>query len=105
MASFEIIGGKKLKGKVQIAGNKNAVLPIMAACLLTKDECKIENVPNISDVEVMARLLEIAGAKIEKVNKSTLKISCKNIKKSKREEGNNEEGFNKTLHTNGPSLF
>lgn len=82
MASFEITGGKKLNGKVQIAGNKNAVLPIMTASLLTKDECEIKNVPNISDVEVMARLLEIAGAKIEKVNKSTIKISCKNVKRS-----------------------
>ena len=83
MASFEIIGGKKLKGEIIIAGNKNAVLPIMAACLLTRDECEISNVPDISDVEVMSRLLELAGAKIKRVNKSVLKISCKNIKDRK----------------------
>ena len=82
MASFEIIGGKKLKGEIIIAGNKNAVLPIMAACLLTRDECEISNVPDISDVEVMSRLLELAGAKIKRVNKSVLKMSCKNIKKT-----------------------
>lgn len=82
MAVFEIIGGKKLKGSVKIAGNKNSVLPIMAACLLTNGTCVLKNVPQISDVEVMIKLLEIAGAKIKRVNQSTLEISCINIGKT-----------------------
>jgi len=82
MAVFEIIGGKRLKGSVRIAGNKNSVLPIMAACLLTNGTCTLKNVPRISDVDVMIKLLEIAGAKIKRVDKSTLEVSCINIKKT-----------------------
>lgn len=79
MASLEIIGKKKLTGKVTVAGNKNSVLPIMAACILTSGECIIENVPKISDVEVMAKLLEISDAKVSGVGTSKLVISAKNI--------------------------
>ena len=78
MAKFEIIGNAKLSGEVKIAGNKNAVLPIMAACLLTKNISVLENVPEISDVGVMADLLEIAGAKVQRRG-PTLKIDAKNI--------------------------
>ncbi|MCR4324951.1 MAG: UDP-N-acetylglucosamine 1-carboxyvinyltransferase [Candidatus Curtissbacteria bacterium] len=77
---FEIEGGHKLSGKIKIAGNKNSVLPIMTACLMTEEECVLENVPEISDVNVMAQLMELAGAKIEGVGTSRLTISCKNIK-------------------------
>ncbi len=83
MATFEIIGGKKLKGKVKIAGNKNSVLPIMAACMLVKGTCILKNVPQISDVEVMGSLLELAGAKVKRIDKSTLEITCTNIKKTR----------------------
>lgn len=79
MARFEIKGGAKLSGKINIAGNKNSVLPIMAACLLTEDTCILENVPNISDVEIMTKLLELVGAKITKSG-SILTISCQKIK-------------------------
>ena len=79
MARFEIKGGSKLNGKIRIAGNKNSVLPIMAACLLTKDPCVLENVPNISDVEIMSKLMELVGAKITRTA-SKLTISCQKIK-------------------------
>lgn len=79
MARFEIIGGKKLSGKIEIAGNKNSVLPIMAACLLTEETCTLENVPNISDVEVMTELIELCGAKVKRSGTS-LKITCSKIK-------------------------
>lgn len=79
MASLEIIGKKRLTGKVTVAGNKNSVLPIMAACILTEDECVIENVPKISDVGVMAKLLEVCGAKVSGVGSAKLVISAKNI--------------------------
>lgn len=80
MASFEVIGGSKLSGKIKVAGNKNSVLPIMAACLLTKEKSVLENVPNISDVHVMAELMELCGAKIEGLGTETLTIKCNNIK-------------------------
>ena len=80
MAKLEIIGGKKISGTIKVAGNKNSVLPIMAASLLTKDTCTLENVPDISDVIAMAKLLEIAGAKISRPQKSKLIINCEQIK-------------------------
>lgn len=54
-----------LQGKVKISGSKNAVLPILAACLLTGEICEIRNVPPLSDVYDMAHLLEELGAKVE----------------------------------------
>lgn len=52
-------------GRVPISGSKNAVLPILAACLLTDEECKLKNVPRIEDVSTMAKLLERMGASVE----------------------------------------
>lgn len=82
MAKFAITGGHKLSGKIKVAGNKNSVLPIMTACLLTGDTCVIENVPNISDVVTMVQLLELTGAKITGVGTSKLTITAKEIKKT-----------------------
>lgn len=82
MAKFSITGGNKLSGKIIIAGNKNSVLPIMAACLLTSDTCYLENVPNISDVAVMAQLIEKAGAKVTGVGTGKLTISSQKIKEA-----------------------
>ena len=80
MTKFEITGNKKLSGNVKIAGNKNSVLPIMAACLLTDQACFLENVPEISDVDVMAKLLELAGVVVQKQQKGKLKITAKDPK-------------------------
>ncbi|MEX2028344.1 MAG: UDP-N-acetylglucosamine 1-carboxyvinyltransferase [Candidatus Curtissbacteria bacterium] len=79
MISYEITGGTKLSGKIKIAGNKNAILPIMAACLLTRETCILQDVPQIVDVEVMSELLALAGAQIEK-DGNDLKITCAEIK-------------------------
>src|SRR3989344_7767057 len=79
MARFEIVGGQKLSGKIKIAGNKNSVLPIMSACLLTEEVCFLENVPNISDVFIMAKLLEICGASVSGIGTSKLVIDCQKI--------------------------
>ena len=62
MSTLLIEGGKRLSGAVAVEGNKNAALPLLAACLLTSDECVLHNVPRISDVEVMVRLLMDLGA-------------------------------------------
>ena len=80
MAKLEITGGAKLSGKLKVAGNKNSVLPIMAACLLTEDTCVLENVPNISDVAIMAKLLEICGAKVSGIGTPKLTINCQTVK-------------------------
>ena len=80
MAKLEITGGKKLYGRIKIAGNKNSVLPIMAACLLTDETCTIDNIPAISDVSVMTQLLSKCGVKIYKTHDHKLKISAQNFK-------------------------
>jgi len=80
MAQFKITGKSKLSGQIKVAGNKNSVLPIMAACLLTEEACILENVPKISDVKVMTSLLETAGAKVTDLGNKKLKIEAINIK-------------------------
>ena len=65
MAKFLVQKSGPLKGKVKISGSKNAVLPIMAAALLTEEKCEIKDVPALRDVEVMCQLLESLGARVE----------------------------------------
>lgn len=60
-----IRGGNQLHGNVVVSGSKNATLPIMAACLLTEDECVIENVPDIEDIDTMGAVLRGLGATVE----------------------------------------
>lgn len=57
-----VCGGKQVKGSLQVQGSKNAVLPIMAAALLTKERCVIENCPEITDVSAMADVINATGA-------------------------------------------
>src|SRR5512138_744015 len=64
MDSLLIKGGLPLHGDVTISGSKNAVLPIMAATLLTPERCVVRRVPDLSDVHFMARILASLGAKV-----------------------------------------
>lgn len=81
MSKFLIQGGKKLTGEVIISGSKNAVLPLMAACLLTDEECTLHNIPLIKDVESMLEIIQDLGAEVTRSG-STVKIWAKEIKKS-----------------------
>jgi UDP-N-acetylglucosamine 1-carboxyvinyltransferase len=81
MSTLLIEGGKRLSGTVAVEGNKNAALPLLAACLLTSDECVLHNVPRISDVEVMVRLLMDLGAQVEGLGSATLRVRCPEIVK------------------------
>ena len=63
MDKLVVEGGRKLKGEVEISGAKNAALPILAAALLTEDECLVENVPDLRDIMTMIKLLHSLGAK------------------------------------------
>ena len=60
-----IEGGVPLRGEVTIGGAKNAALPILAATLLTKEECILTNVPDLSDIRSMVSLLRSLGAEVE----------------------------------------
>src|ERR1700674_2814915 len=81
MSTLLIEGGKQLSGTVAVEGNKNAALPLLAACLLTADECVLHNVPRISDVDVMVRLLMDLGAQVEGLGSTTLRVRCPEIVK------------------------
>lgn len=79
MASLRIEGGRRLSGKVSVEGNKNSALPLLAACLLTDDECVLDNVPRIRDVEVLIELMRGLGATVAGIGTSTLTIRCASI--------------------------
>ena len=81
MSTLLIEGGTRLSGTVAVEGNKNAALPLLAACLLTPDECVLHNVPRISDVEVMVRLLLDLGAEVEGIGSTTLRVRCPEVTK------------------------
>ena len=87
MSSLLIEGGRRLSGAVSVEGNKNAALPILAACLLTREECLLQNVPRIGDVEVMARLLVDLGAEVEGIGTSTLRVRAREISKHEPDAG------------------
>jgi UDP-N-acetylglucosamine 1-carboxyvinyltransferase len=81
MSTLLIEGGRRLSGTVDVEGNKNAALPLLAACLLTSEECVLANVPRIRDVEVMAQLLMDLGAQVEGIGTTTLRVRCTNVSK------------------------
>jgi len=81
MSTLLIEGGQRLSGSVDVEGNKNAALPLLAACLLTAEECVLTNVPRISDVEVMARLILDLGGEVEGIGSTTLRVRCPAITK------------------------
>jgi UDP-N-acetylglucosamine 1-carboxyvinyltransferase len=80
--SFVIEGGVPLRGSVRPAGNKNAALPILAACLLTADPVTLDNVPRIRDVEAMIELLCDIGAEVEWLGPNRLRVWAADISKT-----------------------
>jgi UDP-N-acetylglucosamine 1-carboxyvinyltransferase len=79
MAKFVIEGGRSLHGEIEVAANKNAVLPMMAASLMTDDDCYLENVPAIADVATMAEIMRELGAIVEELPGRRMRINCKNV--------------------------
>ena len=82
MAQLLIEGGSRLVGRVPISGSKNAVLPILAACLLTDEECRLKNVPRIEDVSTMTRLLEAMGVQIRWLDPQQLQVNAQRLLRS-----------------------
>lgn len=78
MAELVIHGGRSLSGEIAVEGNKNAALPLLAACLLTTETCELRNVPAIRDVAVMIDLLRSIGADIEREG-TTVRVTCASI--------------------------
>lgn len=79
MDKFIIEGGKRLSGSVTPAGNKNAALPLLAACLLTEEPVILHNVPQIDDVKAMGSLLQSLGAEITPLNGHTWQIHAREV--------------------------
>lgn len=79
MEKFVVNGGKPLFGEVNISGAKNAAVAIIPAVILCDEPCQIENIPNISDVSLISRILQQLGANVRRINKSSLYIDPTHI--------------------------
>jgi len=79
MAKFIIQGGNPLNGEVKPSGNKNAALPLLAACLLTDEPVILHNVPNIMDVHIMRALLESLSVRIDALDNHTWRVRAAEI--------------------------
>lgn len=72
MSKYIIEGGKKVEGRVKISGSKNSSLPIIAATILNGGKTTLYNVPEIKDTQMMYKILETLGAKVEKKNNKVI---------------------------------
>ena len=79
MEKYIIRGGNKLQGEVSISGAKNAAVAILPAVILSDEPCIIENVPNISDIDITIKILLSMGAEVTMLNKSTLRIDPRRV--------------------------
>ena len=79
MEKFRIVGGHRLHGEVEISGAKNAAVAILPAVVLAEGICRIENLPNISDVAMSLEILEALGASVRRINRSTVEIDPRTI--------------------------
>ncbi len=79
MEQYIIKGGRPLRGEVCVGGAKNAALGIIAAAVMTDETVKIENVPDVKDINYMLQAIEDIGAKVERISKHTVKINASKI--------------------------
>jgi len=84
--AFVIDGGRPLNGTIRVAGNKNAALPIIAACLLTGEPVTLRNVPLITDVETMLELVADLGVDVEQSGPNEVRIHANEISKHDLDE-------------------
>ncbi len=80
MDQYIIKGGQKLRGEVTIGGAKNAALGILAAAIMTNDTVLIENLPDVKDINVMLEAIEEIGARVDRVDRHTVRINAEGIK-------------------------
>ena len=80
--SFVIEGGQPLHGRVTAAGNKNGVLPILAACVMTAEPVVLHNVPRIRDVDTMLALIDDLGADVEWIGPNDVRIHAAEVRKT-----------------------
>ena len=80
MIKYIVQGGNRLSGRVNISGAKNAAVAILPAALLVDGTCRIENVPDISDVRLLLEILRNMGANIRRLGRNTLEIDCSHVR-------------------------
>ncbi len=80
---FVINGGKPLEGEIEVRGSKNAAGPALIACLLTQDECIIDNIPSIEDILNILDILKSMGVEVEKTGEETFKIKAEKVEADK----------------------
>ena len=80
MRKYIIHGGRQLHGNVNISGAKNAAVGIIPAALMVDGVCRIENIPQISDVTLMLSMLQELGAQVKTVNRTTVDVDCSRIR-------------------------
>ena len=83
MEQFVIQGGKPLRGTIDVRGAKNVAFPLLAASILTKEYCVIENLPLIEDVFRIVEILESMGAKVVWIGERAVKINTKDLNPAK----------------------
>ncbi len=80
MKKYVIHGGRPLYGKVTISGAKNAAVGIIPAALLVEGICRIENLPEISDVDLLLNILKDLGAGVRVINRTTVEVDCSAVR-------------------------
>jgi len=83
LTKYVIQGGKPLHGKVDISGAKNAAVAILPAALLVNGVCRIENIPQISDVTLILNILQELGAHVRSINRTTVEIDCSHVRNAR----------------------
>lgn len=79
MERFIINGGKRLSGKIEVSGMKNAALPIIFSTILVEDRCIIENIPEIRDVTTALEIITAMGARVRMLDRTTVEIDTTGI--------------------------
>ena len=77
------MGGNRLHGEIEISGAKNAAVAIIPAALMVDGVCRIENIPQISDVTLILQILQELGATVKTINRTTVDIDCSRIRNQK----------------------
>ena len=83
LTKYVIHGGKPLYGDIEISGAKNAAVAIIPAALLVDGVCRIENIPQISDVTLILKILQELGADVRTVDRTTVDIDCTRVRNAR----------------------
>ena len=86
LTKYIVQGGTPLFGEVEISGAKNAAVAIIPAALMVDGVCRIENIPQISDVTLCLRILEQLGASVRTMNRHTVEIDCRKIHSTRTQQ-------------------